>query len=125
MLLPLNIILIWNVFDFCFGFLKMKDHALFFINGIFLNMSLYKKKIDEMCVNKYNLSNILDNDFDAIAWRISFIQDREPTSMYVSPRTLTLFKTYTITNPGWKSPDIWIIKYSYLQSTFNQSTKMH
>ena len=37
-----------------------------------------------MCVNKYNLSNILDNDFDAIVSRISFIQDREPTSMYVN-----------------------------------------
>ena len=46
-------------------------------------MSLYKKKIDEMCVNKYNVTNILDNDFDAIVSRISFIQDREPTSMYV------------------------------------------
>ena len=50
----------------------------------FLNMSLYKKKIHEMCVNKYDLSNILDNDFDAIVSRISFIQDREPTSMYVN-----------------------------------------
>ena len=47
-------------------------------------MSLYKKKIDEMCLNKYNLSNILDNDFDAIVSRKSFIQDREPTSMYVN-----------------------------------------
>ena len=46
-------------------------------------MSLYKKKIDEMCVNKYNLSNILDNDFDAIVSSISFIQDREATSMYL------------------------------------------
>ena len=47
-------------------------------------MSLYKKKIDEMFVNKYNLSNILDNDFDALVSRISFVQDREPTSMYVN-----------------------------------------
>ena len=47
-------------------------------------MSLYKKKIDEMCVNKYNLSNILFNDFNAIVSHISFIQDREPTSMYVN-----------------------------------------
>ena len=50
----------------------------------FLNMSLYKKKIDEMFVNKYNLSNILDNDFDAIVSRISFVQDREPTTMYIN-----------------------------------------
>ena len=47
-------------------------------------MSLHKKKIDEMCLNKYNLSNVLDNDFDAILSRISFIQDRKPTSMYVN-----------------------------------------
>ena len=37
-----------------------------------------------MCVNKYNLSNILVIDFDAIVSRISFIQDREPTSMDVN-----------------------------------------
>ena len=49
-------------------------------------MSLHKKKIYVMCVNKYNLSNIFDNIFDAIVSRISFIQDRErePTSMYVN-----------------------------------------
>ena len=59
-------------------------------------MSLYKKKIDEMCVNKYNLSNILDNDFDAIVSNLYFIQDREPTSMYVN--LVWVWFTYFIFN---------------------------
>ena len=69
---------------FLFWLFKNEGPCFILHKWYFLNMSLYKKKIDEMCVNKYNLSNILDNDFDAIFSRISFIQDREPTSMYVN-----------------------------------------
>ena len=49
----------------------------------FSNMSLYRQKIDKVVREKYNMSNILENDIDGIVSRISFIQHREPFSMCI------------------------------------------
>ena len=49
----------------------------------FLNMSLYRHEIDKVIRKKYNMSDILENDIDGIVSRISFIQNREPSSMYI------------------------------------------
>ena len=49
----------------------------------FLNMSLYRQEIDKVVREKYTMSNILENDIDGIVSRISFIQHREPSSMYI------------------------------------------
>ena len=51
---------------------------------VFLNMFLYRREIDKVVREKYNLSNILENDIDGIVSRISFIQRREPSSIHVS-----------------------------------------
>ena len=46
-------------------------------------MSLYRQEIDKVLREKYNMSNILENDIDGIVSPISFIQHREPSSMYI------------------------------------------
>ena len=59
----------------------MMDLVLLCINFIFLNMSLYRQEIDKVVREKYNMSNILENNIDGIVSRISFIQLMEPSSM--------------------------------------------
>ena len=57
----------------------MMDPVLLCINFIFL----YRHEIDKVVREKYNMSNILENDIDGIVSRISFIQHREPSIMYI------------------------------------------
>ena len=46
-------------------------------------MSLYRQEIDKVDREKYDMSNILENDIDGIVSSISFIQHSEPSSMYI------------------------------------------
>ena len=50
--------------------------------GHFLRCSVLKQHIDDIFLKKkYDLSNVLDNDFDAILFRIYFVFNRDPSSM--------------------------------------------
>ena len=51
--------------------------------GHFFRSSIFKQDIDDIFLKKYDLSNVFDNDFDAILSRIYFVFNREPSSMYV------------------------------------------
>ena len=47
----------------------------------FLTNSHLKRNIGRICIVKYNISNVLSNDLDAINARIKYVQDREPNSI--------------------------------------------
>ena len=72
-------------------FLLLSKCFLFFKNSTcfirfkchFFRSSIFKQDIDDIFLKKYDLSNVLDNDFDAILSRIYFVFNREPSSMYV------------------------------------------
>ena len=49
----------------------------------FMNRSKYCEYFSKLWSDKYGLKNVFDNDFDALLARIKFVQDREPTSMFV------------------------------------------
>ena len=83
-LLLSNILKILNVLARFLFRLSKNDGPCFNLHKFyFLNMSLYRQKIDKVVRKKYNMLNILENDIDGIVSRISFIQHREPFSMYI------------------------------------------
>ena len=45
----------------------------------FLTNSHFKRNIERICIEKYNISNVLSNDLDAINAIIKYVQDRERT----------------------------------------------
>lgn len=49
----------------------------------FMRMSNFREEVEEMAYLKYNLRDILGNDFDAIVSRIYFVQRNEPTSWFL------------------------------------------
>ena len=64
--------------------LKRNNSTCFIrFKGHFFRSSIFKQDIDDIFLKKYDLSNVLDNDFDAILSRIYFVFNREPSSMYV------------------------------------------
>ena len=48
----------------------------------FLNFSYFRYYVDNVWRNKYDVENVLENDLDALLYRIIFVQIREPSSMY-------------------------------------------
>ena len=64
--------------------LKRNNSTCFIrFKGHFFRSITFKQDIDDIFLKKYDLSNVLDNDFDAILSRIYFVFNREPSSMYV------------------------------------------
>ena len=47
----------------------------------FLTNSHFKRNIECIYIEKYNISNVLSNDLDEINARIKYVQDREPNSI--------------------------------------------
>ena len=87
----LNVEPFFNLFQsFCTSFYgaNLWVNRKKFLN-VFKNLSvsyhIALKKMDE-----YDVRNILENDFDAILARVSFIQNREPSSFYVAYPTILL-----------------------------------
>ena len=62
--------------------LKRNNSTCFIrFKGYFFRSAILKQDIDYIFLKKYDLSNVLDNDFDAIISRIYFVFNREPSSM--------------------------------------------
>ena len=55
------------------------DHSLC-SKALTIPVSVYTC-IERICLEKYNISNVLSNDLDAINARIKYVQDREPKSL--------------------------------------------
>ena len=47
------------------------------------NLFKSREYFSKLWSEKYGLKNVFENDFDALLARIKFVQDREPTSMFV------------------------------------------
>ena len=71
-----------NVLNFLYGF--PVTIALVFnpFKHYFLTNSHFKRNIERICIEKYNISNVLSNDLDAINARIKYVQDRDPNSIF-------------------------------------------
>ena len=48
-----------------------------------MEKSYFKEILESIFSCKCNVRDILDNDIDAILSKVNFIQNREPSSMYV------------------------------------------
>ena len=48
----------------------------------FLNNSVHVENFNKMWLSKYDVTQVLDNDIEALFSRIVYVQDREPSSMY-------------------------------------------
>ena len=53
------------------------------VKNYFMEKSYFKENLESIFSCKYNVRDILDNDTDAILSRVLYIQNREPSSMYV------------------------------------------
>ena len=53
------------------------------VQPYFKRHSNFRIFLENIFLNKYDVRDILENDFDAILARVSFIQNREPSSFYV------------------------------------------
>ena len=69
----LCLLLIGNAVSICF--MRVKNY--------FMEKSYFKENSESNYSCKYNVRDILDNDTDAILSRVLYIQNREPSSMYV------------------------------------------
>ena len=53
------------------------------VRNYFMEKSYFKENLESIFNCKYNVRDVLDNDTDAILSRVLYIQNREPSSMYV------------------------------------------
>ena len=53
------------------------------VQPYFKRHSNFRIFLENIFLNKYDVRDILENDFDAILASVSFIQNREPSSFYV------------------------------------------
>ena len=68
---------------FMFWLKKCNSVCFVHFKFYFMNRSIYCEYFSKLWSDKYGLKNVFDNDFDALLARIKFLQDREPTSMFV------------------------------------------
>ena len=66
MLLPLKILSMRNVINFLYGILVTIALVLTHLSTISWLILIFKRNIERICIEKYNISNVLSNDLDAI-----------------------------------------------------------
>ena len=72
-----------NIFNFC-RFLSKCDSPCFSAHkSYFMYFSCMRRAVDEISSFKYNIGNVLDNDWDAVKSRIRFVQSNEDSSNFV------------------------------------------
>ena len=73
----------FNVLKFFVWLTNCKSECFSFHRYYFMKFSYFRRSLDSLFLKNYETENILDNDLDALASRIFFVQNHERSSGFI------------------------------------------